>query len=545
MDFLNFALKYAERGWKVFPLRPRDKIPFPSDELADEQGRGGFWVATGDADTIRKWWSRWPNANIGVATGAVSNLVVLDVDAGHNGETTLANLLVTYGDLPPTPRTDTGGGGHHYIFSHPGQPLHNSAGKVGEGLDIRGDGGYIVVPPSVHPSGRKYAWPAQPNVQPATMPEWLIRLATKQEIPQVQAVEREAGTTIRHGSRDMTLASLAGTMRKRGMDYESILAALSVENATKCDPPLSEKDVARIAKSITRYDPGELPVFVEKLEAIKAREPKDATAGILEFIDLINNLEGRSIRTYITQVDDAIGGLERQTMSVLAARPSMGKSTLAWQIARQVAASGLRVYFFSLEMAVTSLWAKAACGACGLRWKDFRAGTATERERELVISQALDFMDIYKDRLLVDDMANTAATIWEAIEKHRPDMVIVDHLRLVSDRQESEVQRLGSISWSLKMMAKALNCHVMLLAQLNRGVEGRDEKRPHLADLRDSGQIEENADTVMMMYREDYYQNQKRQEISPTELLIRKFRDDIAGSAIYLPFDTTHQWFGK
>lgn len=544
MDMLNFALKYAAKGWKVFPLQPRDKIPFASDILADANGKGGFWVATDDADTIRRWWNRWPNANIGIATGAVSGVVVLDVDAGHGGETTLANLLVQYGPLPSTPRTDTGGGGHHYIFAHPGQEVRNSSSKVGEGIDIRGDGGYIVAPPSIHPSGRKYEWPPQPSTPPVPMPEWLIRLATKTDNPQVEVVQQQDGQTIKSGSRDMTLASLAGTMRKRGMDHEAILAALKVENQQKCQPPLPDKDVERIAKSITRYDPGELPVFVEKLEAIKAREPKDATAGILEFIELINNLEGRSINTWITSIDDAIGGLERQTMSVLAARPSMGKSTLAWQIARNVAAYGQKVYFFSLEMSVTSLWAKAACGACGLRWKDFRAGTATDAERERVISQALDFMEIYKDKLLVDDMANTAATIWEACEKHRPDMVIVDHLRLVSDRTESEVQRLGSITWSAKMMAKALNCHVMTLAQLNRAVEGRDEKRPHLADLRDSGQIEENADTVLMMYREDYYTNAK-QEISQTELLVRKFREDIAGSVIKLPFDTKHQFFGR
>jgi hypothetical protein len=100
----------------------------------------------------------WPDTGIAVRTGAESGLVVLDVDPQHGGDDTLAELLAAHGVLPITVECFTGGGGRHIYFRHPGGEVRNSAGKVGPGLDIRGDGGYVVAPPSPHPSGRRYEW---------------------------------------------------------------------------------------------------------------------------------------------------------------------------------------------------------------------------------------------------------------------------------------------------------------------------------------------------------------------------------------------------
>jgi replicative DNA helicase len=129
------------------------------------------------------------------------------------------------------------------------------------------------------------------------------------------------------------------------------------------------------------------------------------------------------------------------------------------------------------------------------------------------------------------------------VDRYKPDVVIVDHLRLIGDRDESEVKRLGMATQELKNIAKECNCAVLCLAQLNRKTEDRDDKRPQLADLRDSGQIEENADVVLMMYREDYYEPLAKQPNVPTELLVRKFRDDILSQQINLYFNTAQQWF--
>ncbi len=159
------ALAYAERNWRVLPIKPRGKIPITAHGKDD---------ATTNAATIRQWWQRTPNANIGVATGAVSGFIALDVDAERGGLETLGRFQSAYGPLPTTLTAITGGGGRHLVFAHPGRSVANRT-NVARGLDVRGDGGYIVVAPSAHPSGRLYRW-VDDKAPIAEMPVWLLAL---------------------------------------------------------------------------------------------------------------------------------------------------------------------------------------------------------------------------------------------------------------------------------------------------------------------------------------------------------------------------------
>ena len=160
----------------------------------------------------------------------------------------------------------------------------------------------------------------------------------------------------------------------------------------------------------------------------------------------------------------------------------------------------------------------------------------------------MELRDVYGTNLLVDDGANTTDTMRQVCEKHRPDMVIVDHLQLSSDPGKDEILRLGQISSALKWIAKDMNLAALVLTQLSRGVEYRDDKRPHMRDLRESGHLEQNADNVIMMYRDDYYnppeKGKSMPDFSETEILIRKFRDDIMHQRVMLAFDMKHQYFG-
>lgn len=538
---IDYAEFYAGRGWRVFPVKPRDKKP-----LVD----GWPQQASSNVDDIRRMFAQYPGANIGIATGSGSGIVVLDVDAGHGGEESLLNLVHEHGRLPDTPESLTGGGGRHIIFNHPGVMIRNSAGKLGPGLDIRGDGGYIVAPPSIHPNGNSYLWEetSKPSKTPvAYPPKWLLEILLANESRRNgnehhEPLDLEEDDIIPDGQRNDTLASLAGTMRRRGFTTDAIYAALWSENNERCRPPLSADEVLAIAKSVSKYKPTARPAYSQK-EEIKYRKPLTAGEGIVQFLDLLEHIDERSIPTSIPMFDKNTGGLERQTLSVLAARPSMGKTTLGWQIARSVAHTS-RVFFYSLEVSAASLWAKAVCGALGIRWVDVRNGVIADDQRELIVAKAQEMMSMYGDRLLVDDGVNTTETIWQGAELYRPDLIVVDHIRLVADRGDSEVKRLGEITKVMKEIAKAFNCGFLCLAQLNRGVEGRDNKRPQLSDLRDSGEIEENADMILMMYRDDYYNKPSDYSpLSPTELLIRKFRDDVANQVIKLRFDTRRQWF--
>jgi replicative DNA helicase len=551
------AMYYAARlGWRVFPLRPHAKDPYPTSQVSTN-GEGGFKTATVELEAVRDWWVKWPQSNIGLACGKQSGIVVLDIDSAKGGNESLLALLVEHGQLPETPEVITGGGGRHIYFAHPGIEIRNSASKLGPGLDIRGDGGYVVAPPSIHPNGEGYLWDdvcKAGNVPLAPMPAWLISLLKDEPQPKNnghKAPAEPVTSSIRDGNRNSTLTSLAGTMRRRGFEEDSIYLALKNENKRRCQPPLDDIEVKRISQSVARYEPADVVQALQDEEKTRAaekqyREPLDAYRSVLQFVELMDHLDGRRLLTHIPPIDTATGGIERQALTILAARPSMGKTTLAWQIARAVAEKGGKALFYSLEMAATSLWAKAACGPCGLRWKDVSAEGASEEDRGRVVRKALELMDRYGNRLHVDDGVSTTKLIGWNIEKIRPDLVVIDHLRLVADKDESEVKRLGSITQAFKDFAKEYNCAVICLAQLNREVERESDKRPQLKDLRDSGQIEENADLVLMMYRDDYYTpsplNPGR---SITELLVRKFRDDINNQKIELLFNTTRQEFGK
>ncbi len=176
MSLLDAALALATRGLAVFPLLPGTKRPLTAN---------GFKAATTGPERVREWWTETPDANIGVATGNISSITVLDVDVkeGKQGDVSLAELTEQYGDLPITPKQETWSGGAQYVFAYaPG--VRNSAGKLGEGLDVRGDGGYIVVPPSiVSEDGRtgEYVWEPYAGLDDtpfSPMPEWMIARLT-------------------------------------------------------------------------------------------------------------------------------------------------------------------------------------------------------------------------------------------------------------------------------------------------------------------------------------------------------------------------------
>jgi hypothetical protein len=185
MTRLDAALFYASKGWPVVPLHnpvngkcscsKPDECKSPAKHPRTEHG---LKDATVDGKTIRRWWRTWPDANIAVVTGPESGLLVLDVDR-EPGERTLSELIHQHGRPPETLKAATGGGGRHILFVYPGGvDIRNSAGKLGEKLDTRGVGGYIVAAPSVHISGQPYRWLADPSTTKiASPPQWLLDLA--------------------------------------------------------------------------------------------------------------------------------------------------------------------------------------------------------------------------------------------------------------------------------------------------------------------------------------------------------------------------------
>jgi hypothetical protein len=243
------ALDYAARGWSVIPIEPHGKRPVVAWQ--------DYQRHPAPAARVAGWFRRRPQANVGLVTGAVSGLVVLDVDPVHGGGDSLRELERGHGHLPPTVEALTGGGGRHLYFLHPGGTLRNRVGLL-PGLDLRGDGGCVVAPPSIHPSGNRYVWAEGhgPDELPlAVMPSWLLaRLRT--DDPRY-GHPREYWREVAHrgvlaGQRNNTIASFTGHLLWHGVDPEVVLDLLLAWNRVRCQPPLPDDEVARTVQSIAR-----------------------------------------------------------------------------------------------------------------------------------------------------------------------------------------------------------------------------------------------------------------------------------------------------
>ncbi|MCC6610516.1 MAG: bifunctional DNA primase/polymerase [Burkholderiales bacterium] len=237
------------RGWSIVPVEARGKRPVVA--WLEFQHRRPT------PDEVEQWFGRRRDANLGIVTGAVSGLVVIDVDPRHGGEASLAALAAEYGPLERTIEATTGGGGRHYYFAHPGGTVPNRVGFA-PGMDLRGDGGLVVAPPSVHPNGRRYTWvpghsPDEARLAP--IPRWqlaLVRPPTARaghSIAEWRALVRNG---VSEGSRNSTIASLAGHLFWHGVDPQVALELLVAWNRARCRPPLADAEVAQVVGSIAR-----------------------------------------------------------------------------------------------------------------------------------------------------------------------------------------------------------------------------------------------------------------------------------------------------
>src|SRR5215212_1979035 len=229
------AVEYRRLGWSPIPIKERSKEP----NLRELRPYLTRKVTQEELDA-------WTWSGVGIITGPPSGILVLDVD-GPEGKAELQK----HGH-PPTPTARTARGGLHLYFRHPEQHVRTGI-RVAPGLDVKASGGYVVAPPSVGSNGRTYEWILSPEeAELAEAPGWLMNLLVRER---PKGPTPPAGERILPGKRNDALASLAGTMRRRGMSEAEILAALQVANEQRCQPPLEAREVEKIAASVARYEP--------------------------------------------------------------------------------------------------------------------------------------------------------------------------------------------------------------------------------------------------------------------------------------------------
>jgi hypothetical protein len=245
--FLKTALNYAAKGRPVFPCKSKEPLT-----------RRGYLDASTDPQRIHTWWNRWPDANIAIPTGERSGILVIDVDQPAG----LDAFEAEHGELPATRTHSTGNGGMHYLYEYPeGCGIRNSASRLAPGLDVRGEGGYIIVPPSS--TTRPYeVLDALPLAEPprALMKALTALQETRREGEKVRPITTATsvsttGPKIPQGTRDDQLTRIAGRLHDGMRDLDTLAAELLQINAQRCEPPLPDWQVEKVARSIHGREP--------------------------------------------------------------------------------------------------------------------------------------------------------------------------------------------------------------------------------------------------------------------------------------------------
>ena len=249
---LAAALSLAGSGFSILPLHSinssstctcsRSDCAHPGKHPRTEHG---YKDATTDESVIRTWWIKYPSANLAIATGTISNLLVLDVDVKSGGLESLQELENRYGSLEGHRQVTSGGGGKHFYFQAQNMQIKTKI-KILPGIDLIGNSGAIVAPPSIHASGRRYTWVNDFPIQ--EMPSWLLQLIQDPPVLQAAAADSTEGLSV--GSRKVTLMSIGGFLKFKGLQDSHIQTLLPLINQTACTPPLPDSEIVDLTKSL-------------------------------------------------------------------------------------------------------------------------------------------------------------------------------------------------------------------------------------------------------------------------------------------------------
>lgn len=452
--FLEAALRYAEMGYRVFPCWPETKFPITDN---------GFYGASTDPAQVLNWWQKHPKANIAIHT---TSLLVVDIDGKANpwlsdAPEKAADLAL--GVVALTPR-----GGKHYIFKQPcGKAWSGTIGKLAPNVDTRAEGGYVLLAPSVF-GGKTYEWLEEAGLEgpPDTLPEppaWLVErldgLARESTAGSKDVSRLPGGNPIPEGQRNHTLARLAGTMRRVGMGREPILAALQKVNTLQCRPPLPEKEVERVATSISKYEPDQVSVAVAENHWAQDRARKPTGIEQLE-------AECPSLRPPV------IHGLlrEGETMNVISS-PKIGKSWLVIDLALAVATGRPWLGEFKCEP-----------GSVLIIDNELHKETSARRIPEVMRNREIS-RDEIRGRLFVENLRGQLQDLislgpyFDQFEPGQFKMVILDafYRFLPMKTDENDNGTMASLYNHLDRYADRLKCCFVLIHHTSKGNQSAKE----------------------------------------------------------------------
>lgn len=274
---------------------------------------------------------------------------------------------------------------------------------------------------------------------------------------------------------------------------------------------------------------------------------KDIAINTYERVQAISRLQGLTgVPTGFIELNRITNGLQKSELILLAARPAMGKTALALNIAQNAARRKKSVAVFSLEMSKAQLGVRLLSATSGVEAKKLNSGDLNDSETRDVLNAVgwIGDLPLYVDDTAGLSVAGLRMKARRFKQEHGLDLIVVDYLQLMQSAvRDNRVQEISEISRGLKLLARELDIPILALSQLNRSVEMRADKRPQLSDLRDSGSLEQDADIVMFLYRDEYYNRDDETNANIAELIIAKNRNG-ATANIRMYFDKERTLFG-
>lgn len=514
------AAEYRRRGMHPFPCVPRTKTPLVK------------WAAYQQAppavEQVAAWWKQWPEANIALAMGRGTMAVDLD---GPDAEELLYEQGVTLPDAAP--RVETSKGWHVYLSVSVHTPNSVKLFKRGDtGVDIRGDGGYVMAPPSVHETGSVYRWAEQGTWPPPPASDRLMAFVLKaaqetlasrpsQPIDRTHDWISTALQGVGEGQRNDICAKLAGYLLRRLPP--DVTRAILLGYAARCRPPMLEREVGITIESVRKKsgaiapdpDAGDGPLVAHistALDAMRAEMLLGDRPYVKTPFPGLNNF--------------LVGGFGPGELVMIGARPAVGKTALALELAREAAKHGKRVLFVSREMPMAALARRMMAQAGEIRASALKLGTVVDAVVERVAA-LLRSLPIW-----LSDAAVSIQDVHAAVEAmpEPVDYLIVDYLQLVRAPREIRDRRLQveHVSQSLKDLAMRRKIPVVCLSSLSRPVAGQNT-RPTLASLRDSGELEHDSSVVLLLHVPDEQKPER-------ECIVAKGREGRTG-VVMLKFD--------
>lgn len=316
-DIVDRVLEYVNLGWSILPVRPDDKRPYMTNWLQYQKTKA-------DRNLVTSWFSSLSNAGVGLVTGRISGVVVLDVE--HDCPIPIEDILRKY---PTGMISKSGGGGRHLFYNYPrGVGRISNRVRIFEGADLRADGGFIVLPPTLHPSGGRYEWLSRGPM--GAFPRELLDMQSRPKVQEGDGWITEALRGVSEGGRNDTCARLAGYFFKKGVNSD-IVEALLLEWNEKNDPPLPIKEVRTTIKSIERSHVSDKSQFTMLEYEDDSEETKPSTFDVMKMSDYVKGYGGGGVSWLVED------WLPEHSVTFLVSPPESYKTWLLLDLAVSVA----------------------------------------------------------------------------------------------------------------------------------------------------------------------------------------------------------------